>query len=305
MICIVIIGGKGFIGKNLVQILAETCGYRVTSFDHAVPAETEVIPDVHYVTGDFFDAQSLEGIVAENDVIIHAVCSINPGNSNEFYLNAYQNDFRQSVYLCELCTKYRKRLVFISSGGAIYGRQMRLPISEEIAAKPLNHYGNLKLCIENTYRTFSVQQGTDVLIVRISNVYGPGQDSSKGVGFIDAVIKNGLTGTDINIYGDGHIIRDYIYIEDACRMLISLLDCKSSDNIFNISSNFGASQNDIVGIVSKYIPDLRINYTKMRSVDVDKVVLDNSRVMRIYANKILTLEEGIEKYIEYLKERLS
>lgn len=305
MICIAILGGKGFIGKNLVQMLSNKHGYNVTSFDHTVFGEEDMLPSVHYVVGDFFDNQSLENIVMENDVIIHTVCTINPGNSNKYYINAYKNDFSQSLYLCELCTKYRKRLVFISSGGAIYGKSSHLPIPEETVTKPLNHYGNLKLCIENTYRTFSMQQGTDILIARVSNVYGPGQDYSKGVGFVDAVIKSGLTGTDINIYGDGHIIRDYIYIEDACRMLISLLDCNSSENTFNISSNFGTSQNDIVDIVSKHIPNLRVNYTKSRSVDVDKVILDNSRVMQIYADKILTIEEGIEKYIEYLKGNLT
>ena len=144
--------------------------------------------------GNFFDDVELETLVENNDIIVHAISTVNPGNSNVQYMRGYNNDFIQTIKLCEYATLYNKKVIFLSSGGTVYGVQEYQPIIEDVCARPINHYGNIKLCIENTIRTFNFQKNTNFIIARISNPYGPGQDYHKGVGFIDAAIKKAIKG---------------------------------------------------------------------------------------------------------------
>lgn len=133
-------------------------------------------------------------------------------------------------------------MIFLSSGGTVYGNQSIQPIREDALPKPINHYGNVKLCIENTIRTFNYQTHTKLLIARISNPYGPGQDFNRGVGFIDAALKKSIRKEKIEIWGDGTNVRDYIYIDDVCQMLIMLLEYEGEFDTFNLSSNIGTSK---------------------------------------------------------------
>ena len=135
---------------------------------------------------------------------------------------------------------------------------------------------------------------------RISNPYGPGQDYNKGVGFLDAVLKKAINGEKIEIWGDGTIERDYIYIEDVCKMLVILIEYTGKEEVFNISINHGVSQNEIVQLVKKLGIDFEVCYTKSRSVDAKKIVLDNSKIKSIYGKKLISIEEGIKKYYQYL-----
>jgi len=294
---VLVLGGNGFIGYNLSKQL-NVLSYDVLSFDLIKP--NVEIPGIKYIEGNFFEDKDIIPYLEEVDVVYHAISTINPGNSNVKYMQGYQLDFIQSVKLCDWAQKYQFRIIYLSSGGSIYGKQTVMPIEEERTSNPINHYGNLKLCIENTYRTFNYQFNTDIIIARIANPYGPGQDYAKGVGFIDAVLKRGLNGEIIEIWGDGKIVRDYIYIEDVCMMLAALLKYKGNEKIFNISSGIGTSQNEIVKIVRNLIPDISVSYLPARSVDVPDIILDNSKIISVVGNRILSIKNGIEKYYEYL-----
>lgn len=294
---ILVIGGNGFIGTNLSYMLAEE-GNDVISFDLVRPAREN--PKIQYIEGDFFDDQILEKITEKVDVIIHAISTVNPGNSNQQYMRGYAKDFIQTIKLCELVIEKGIRMIFLSSGGTVYGNPKEQPILEDIRPQPINHYGNIKLCIENTIRTFNTQLHTKMLIARISNPYGPGQDYHKGVGFIDAALKKAMAHETIEIWGDGKTERDYIYIEDACKMVASLIDYKGQEDVFNISINRGASQNEILDIVKNLGIDFNVEYKESRSVDAKRIILDNRRIREIYPNELVSLEEGIERYYKYL-----
>ena len=217
---ILIIGGNGFIGSNLSKVLLEG-EEEVYSFDIQLPKNS--IQGVRYITGDFFDDDCLEDAVRGMDVVVHAISTINPGNSNKRYLQGYSRDFVQSVKLFDLCRKEAKKVIFLSSGGTVYGLQENQPIKETALGVPINHYGSVKLCIETAMRTFNKQVHSQMIIARVANPYGPGQDFTKGVGFVDAALKKTILGEEIEIWGDGSVIRDYIYITDACRMIYSLI----------------------------------------------------------------------------------
>lgn len=297
---ILILGGNGFIGKNLSKYLVGQ-KEEVYSFDITTPVER--VSGVHYITGDFFDDYVLKKVICNMDIIFHAVCTLNPGNSNDKYIMGYERDFVQTIKLCSWLQQTKSRLIFLSSGGTVYGNQPVQPIKEDAVAVPINHYGNLKLCIENTIRTMNFQSKKNMLIARISNPYGPGQDYKKGVGFIDACIKKGVNGEDVEVWGDGEIVRDYIYIDDACRMLYTLTKYEGDDEVFNISSMIGTSQNDVLKIIKSIFTNMNIRYTKSRSVDAKKIVLDNSKIMALDDFSLVPVEEGIKRYYRYILDQ--
>lgn len=294
-----ILGGNGFIGNNLSKYLVQQ-GCFVTSFDQVLPSIQN--DGVNYVTGDFFEDDDLSNLVMEHDVIYHAISTINPGNSNERYMNGYGRDLVQTIKLCSWMKDSDKKLIFLSSGGTVYGNQEKQPIVEDTLPKPINHYGNVKLCIENALRIFHLQNRMNVRIARISNPYGPGQDYTKGVGFIDATLKKSLANQPIEIWGDGENIRDYIYIEDVCKLLYLLCVYEGEEIIFNISSGHGVSQNQIVESLRELGIDVQVQYVGGRSVDAKKIVLDNTKVCSISDISLIPLSEGIAKYYQYLLE---
>ena len=299
---VLIIGGNGFIGANLAKRLAARADLDVYSFDLALPREkTE---GVQYLDGDFFDDCVLEDAVQGMDLIIHSLSTVNPGNSNKKYMEGYKRDFLQTINLCGMLIRQNASMIFLSSGGTVYGEQQEQPIQETALPVPINHYGSLKLCIENVIRTFNTQLHSKMRIARISNPYGPGQDYHKGVGFVDAAVKKALKGETLEIWGDGENVRDYIYIEDVCKMLEALVDYEGSEEVFNISSNEGVSQNKVVEILQRLDKNLDVVYKEARSVDVRKIVLDNSKIRSIYPGSIYSFEEGIRRYYQYLEERL-
>ena len=296
---ILVLGGNGFLGRNLCKYLAD-CGEKVYSFDMSMP---EVADNrIEYIAGDFFDDYTLEETVKGMDVIYHAICTLNPGNSNEKCILGYERDFVQTAKLCSYLKDTECRMIFFSSGGTVYGNQEVQPITEDAVPVPINHYGNLKLCIENTMRTFNFQMKKNMLIARISNPYGPGQDYHKGVGFIDAAIKHTIAGETIEIWGDGNVVRDYIYIDDLCRMLYALIEYHGDTEVFNLSSNTGVSQNDIVDILKQIDPAVKVTYKSARSVDAKKIILDNSRIRSICDFEMVSIEEGIRRYYDYIKQ---
>lgn len=299
---VLVLGGNGFIGKKLAENL-RIKNYQVISFDLEKPNKQK--KDVQYVTGNFFEDDDILSYIKNVDIVYHAISSINPGNSNKKYLQGYMYDFLQSVKLCEWSATYGFKIIFLSSGGTVYGYQTTMPIRESNPTMPINHYGNIKLCIENTLQVFNKQQGTHNLIARISNPYGPGQDYLKGVGFIDAVLKHTINHETIEIWGDGLITRDYIYIDDVCNMLETLISYSGVDCIFNISSNTGTTQNQIVNFVREIVPDVSIKYLPKRSVDVPQIILDNTRIRKLYPFKCLPIQKGIERYYEYLRQSAS
>lgn len=150
-------------------------------------------------------------------------------------------------------------------------------------------------------RIFNRQNGTAIKIARIANPYGDGQNFEKGVGFIDAVLKNGLNHSTVEVYGNGEIIRDYIYIKDVCKMLCAIMDYQGTEEIFNLSSGIGTSQKQIIEFAKVWMPGLKIRYLNSRPIDVDKIVLDNAKIRTICNITPIPLFNGMHLYYQNLE----
>lgn len=144
---------------------------------------------------------------------------------------------------------------------------------------------------------------TRFLIARISNPYGPGQDFHKGVGFIDAVLKNTIQGIPVEIWGDGENVRDYVYIDDVCEMLECLIQYIGDEDTFNICSGKGYTQNAVIGILREMELCPEVVYKERRSVDVRKIVLNNGRIHKLWNEEPIDLKNGMKQYYQYLKEQ--
>lgn len=296
---VLLLGGNGFIGTNLARILRQN-KYGVISFDRNEAVEK--INDVEYIIGDFFEDSEIFPIVDKCDIVVHCLCTLNPGNSNEEYLRGYENDLIQTIKLCKRLIDSNKKMLFISSGGTVYGKQDKMPINEKQLPCPINHYGSLKLCMENVMHAFNVQNGLHFVTARVANPYGPGQDYSRGVGFVDVVLKKAIRDETVEIWGDGSLIRDYVYIDDVCDALMKLLNYKGEEEIFNIGTGVGTSQNDIVSLVNSLGYNVSVNYLAQRSVDLEKVILDSSKIKSCLKVQFIDINDGIKKYHDWLKQ---
>ena len=295
---VMILGGNGFIGQNLSRYLSDA-GYRVCVFDVRKPERED--PRVRYLTGDFFEDSSIDVLTEGQDVIIHALSTINPGNSNAMYMRGYTRDFVQTIKLFDRLTHTKGRLIFLSSAGTVYGKYPGRPFDESDPLRPINHYGSVKLCVETAMRAFNEQQGTCFMSCRITNPYGPGQDYLKGVGFIDAVVKSILHRQKLEIWGDGSVVRDYIYIEDVCKVMEALLHYEGDMHTFNISTGVGVSQVEIIRLFEKLGFRADVDYQATRSVDVKCSIARNDKMIAATGIVCRPLEQGIRDYLTYLK----
>ena len=296
---VLVIGGAGFIGSALCQELTHR-GIRVRSFDRA--HREKRASNVEFVSGDFFKREDLLDALEGVDAVVHALGIVNPGNSDREFMRGYAGEFVQSALLFDECARRGVSVLFVSSGGTVYGRQTAMPISETALPSPINHYGALKLCIETSMRAFAQRNGVRMVAARDANPYGPGQDYRKGVGFIDACVRKTLAGEPIEIWGDGKIVRDYIHIDDVSRMLADLLDVEGGESVFNVSSGVGTSQLDVVGVLRECGFCPRVRMLPSRSVDTSTVVLDNSRIMAACgARELVGFRKGVKRYIAQME----
>lgn len=273
-----VIGGNGFIGCHLVdQLLA--CGHSVRVIDRYPSRFREQLPQVEYITGDLGNHGEIAAAVQDMDWVFHLAYTTVPATSNDDPVYDIRSNIECSVQLLQSCRQSDvKKIVFVSSGGTVYGVPKTIPITEEHTTEPICSYGISKLSIEKYLYMFYVQWGLDYVVLRLSNPYGVLQNPHAKQGVIGVFLGNTAEGKPINIFGDGEVVRDYIYVTDAARAFVRAAEYqpqKDDPRIFNIGAGRGYSLNEIVDEIKKSI-DLPVNvkYAPARSVDVPANILD-------------------------------
>ena len=176
------------------------------------------------------------------------------------------------------------------------------PLKEDSKVNPITTYGLQKLMIEKLLYLYNFKYNLDYKIVRLSNPYGPYQRPNGILGVVSTSIYNALNDKEITIYGDGKIVRDFIYIDDAIRGIINISNSKTNTRIYNLGTGIGTSINDMLMIIEKVLnKKINIKYSKSRKIDYKINCLDIS----LYENEFgkinnLSLEEGIKKTIEFM-----
>jgi UDP-glucose 4-epimerase len=272
-----VLGGKGFIGSHLVEaLLAE--GFAVRVFDRAnIPSlnSDPVAARVEWVDGDFTSDADVARALVGCDVCYHLVSTTLPQSSNADPVFDVETNVAGTIRLLNHAVTNRvRKVVFISSGGTVYGVPRTVPIAEDHPTNPICSYGITKLAIEKYMHLYKVLHGLDYAVLRLANPFGERQRIQASQGAVAVFMGKILHGEKIEIWGDGSVVRDYIYIGDAVRAMVMAAGHSGEEKIFNIGSGDGVSLNQIIsGIEEVTGRKADVTYTPARAFDVPVSVL--------------------------------
>lgn len=305
---VVIIGANGFIGSHLVDSLA-AAGHEVTAFDRFRSAEPSMTStDIRILSGDFLSRSDLETAVEGQDLVFHFLSSTNPATAQSDPTLDIRTNVAQTVELLEACVKAQvKHFYFASSGGGVYGPQERNIFGEDMLTLPVSPYAIGKLSIENYLRYFDVVHGLSSTALRISNPYGPRQKTNRRQGFIPIALRQILIGQPVVRFGDGSMIRDYLYVGDLVAMITRMVGSPRKFGTYNMGSGEGHSVSDVLDAIHRVT---KRNFVVVQEPTpasfVDRVVLDTSRYAAEFGPLDLTgLDAGIAKTFEYMEQEVN
>lgn len=296
---ILLLGGAGFIGRALARRLsAEGCHIHVLS---RRPADNDWA-GVEYHRGSLDDAALLRSILPECHTVIHLACTTTPtASACQPMLEALQN-LTPTLRLLELLNMQPKRLIFLSSGGTVYGDPGPESVAEDLATMPRSYYGAGKVALESFLNAFAVEAAVPTVIVRPSNAFGPGQELRRGFGIIRTLLEHARRCTTLSIWGDGSIVRDFIFIDDVVEAICRLIDHPAPGRTYNLGAGIGTSLNELIALVERVsLRKLKVEYMPARRIDVQRIIL---RTARLEADcgwrPQISLEEGIRRTWRWL-----
>ena len=305
---IIILGAAGFIGTSLTLQLAQNPEDHITLVDSDLSYFETIssfgFKNITIRVSSFQNDTSFTDLFDGQDIVYHLFSTTMPTTSNQHIPQEFLSNVVTTMNMLEACTHCNvKRVVFISSGGAVYGKDAICPISEDTVALPITSYGLQKINIEQTLYLYHYMYGLDYRIIRLANPYGPYQRPNGKLGAITTFIYKALHHEDIIVYGDGSVVRDFIYIDDAIKAVINVANGTNDTKLFNVGSGKGTSINQILDLIQSTL-DMHLNivYRESRKVDVPVNYLDISRYESIYGKlNLISLEDGIRRTADFLK----
>jgi len=306
---IVVMGGLGFIGSHLSRALLKD-NYRVRIFDKLYASRNlihDIEQHVEIIEGDVERVEDVLQCLEDADMAINLIHTTVPGSSMEDpAYDVLSNVVSCTRWLSRLNETDLKRLIYISSGGTVYGVPLYNPITEEHPTEPICSYGITKLAVEKYTAMYAKLNGVEYRICRPANVYGEGQRLNIGQGVIGVFLENALKGKPIVIWGDGTNRRDYLYVKDLIDAVMSIMQHEEKQRVFNISTGIGYSLNDIVDIIRKELNiPIKVSYKPSRGFDVPENVLSSERLQNESGWRVTTgLKEGMRKVYESLKRNI-
>ena len=292
-----VIGGNGFIGSHLVdKLLAE--GWEVVVLDLYERRFDPIPPQVRFIQGDWNQTFLVrEALLGANVVFLLAWTMIHETATQDPAADVHAN-LIPSIHLIDACRQAGVgRLVFVSSGGTVYGPAQALPISERHPQDPINAYGVTKLAVEKYLQMFHHLYGLEYAILRPSVAYGPRQNPLGRQGAVAVFLYRVAHDLPITIWGDGHTTRDYFYVSDLANALVASAErCLKTEHIFNIGGSHGISLNQLLALVEKEVGKQAIvEYRPARRFDAPQIVLDTRLARReLDWQPEVSLVEGLE-----------
>ncbi len=301
-----LLGGGGFIGSHICDRLLKD-GQEVRVFERQGCPRRNLLhldSDIEWIEGDFTDPACLRKAVKGIDVIFHLISTTVPGNSNDNPVSDISSNVIPTLNLLDMAVQAGvRKVIFFSSGGTVYGIPHNVPITEEHPTNPTSSYGIHKLMIEKYLALYFQLYGLDYSILRTSNPYGENQNPKWYQGAIAVFIYKALKGETVEIWGDGSVVRDYIYVGDVVDAAIKASKCLHNEKIINIGSGTGLSLNDVLTEIETITgQSIDVRYSESRSFDVPVNILDISRAKRIldwYPRVKFT--EGLKKTIDHFR----
>lgn len=300
----VVLGGGGFLGVNLCRRLAAS-GARVRAFGRRCLFQQD-LAGVEWRQGDFCDAAALEAAIASCDTVFHLVHTYMPQSADLNMAEDVRQNVMASLALLELSRKLKvKRVVFVSSGGIVYGPTAQFPTAETAATDPISAYGISKLTIEKYLHLYEHHHGLSFRVLRVANLFGPFQMPGKNQGVIAALISCALHDKEFEIWGDGTAVRDYVYVDDVVEALLLAAGDNSERRIFNIGSGEGRDLRQVISEIEANLGvKLAVRRTQGRLIDVPASVLAIDRARDVLGWRPRTpFDLGIKQTIAWWRAR--
>ncbi len=305
---ILVTGGTGFIGSFVVEALSSN-GHevRVIANGRQLPVYLQKLSNqITYYQGDFGETDVLEKALPGCDAVIHLAWSTVPKQTRGATAYEFSGNLNSNINLIEKCIDFDiDKFVFISSGGTVYGIPEQIPVTENHPQNPISNYGLGKLTMEKLLYLYHHNQKFNYTVLRVSNAYGERQNLYKNQGVIGVWLKNISQNKPIEIWGDGSVVRDYVYVQDVAHAVLTALVKVKSADIYNIGGGGkGHSLNDIIAVIKENLGiSFEVNYKPSRNFDVPVNILDISKaIVEIGYQPTVGLSEGISRTWQWINE---
>jgi UDP-glucose 4-epimerase len=282
---IIIFGGTGYLGTNLALSLSEQFKVTVTGRRDVAPFLKILLNNkkIHIEKLEIGNLREAYSLIDQNDCIVYAVPNIQPHQIRPVFHSDLLRIIRPTEKIFEYAGRSNKRLIFLSSGGSVYGVGSFRPHSEDSHPRPIDQYGRFKLRLERSLlRLNSSFQSTNV-ILRIANPYGGTFGDYFEQGFINSVVRNIKSKKQVEIWGDGNQIRDFINVDDFVKLVSLILSKEDVKGVFNCGTGKGYSLRQVIEI-SEDILNSKINIKFIDSYieKIESNVLDISKSMNCF-----------------------
>lgn len=306
---VLVTGGAGFIGSNLVDRLHEL-GHQIIVVDNLSTGKKENLvryqdkEEVVVLWKDIREKE-VEAVFTEYspEIVMHLGAQIDLRKSVVEPLLDIEINILGTINILENCAKYKiKKFIFASTGGAIYKEPQigEMPVDESYPKQPLAPYGINKKIIEDYLYFYWNNYGLDYTVLGLANIYGPRQDPSGEAGVVAIFIGKMLRGEQPVINGDGEQLRDYVYVEDAVNAFVLAIN-KGQRKFYNIGTGIGTSVNTIYEEIAKILEFSKSSlYGPPKPGELQRIALDSNLASEEIGWMTRTsLEEGLKKTAEW------
>lgn len=285
---ILVTGGAGFIGSNLVDALLAR-GYAVRVLDNLSTGKRENLPQdarVELIVGDVADADSVRRAVQGCRAVVHlaAVASVQASVDDPF--GTHQSNLIGTLNLCEAMRESGVKRVLFASSAAVYGNNGEgHAIDEDTPKAPLTPYAADKLASEHYLDFYRRQHGLEPVVFRFFNIFGPRQDpSSPYSGVISIFTERAQKGLPIAVFGDGEQTRDFLYVADLVEVLVQALESPEAvEGAVNVGLNQATSLNQLLAAIGDVLGGLpKVSYQAARPGDIRHSRANNARLLQRY-----------------------
>lgn len=305
---ILITGAAGFIGSHIAEAY-HAAGHHVLGLDNLSTGRRDNLPaPVPFVPCDLLDDDTLAFIFNDfhPEVVSHHAAQANVRASWENPDHDARTNVTATLAVLRHCARTRvRRVIYASSGGAIYGDPSSLPVPEDHPARPLSNYGVTKYTGELYLRSFNASAGISTIALRYSNIFGPRQDPAGEAGVIAIFATELLQNRRPVIFGDGSKTRDYLYIDDAVRANLLALSYPRN-GIFNVGSGTETADLEIFRAVRDALGStLEPTFVERQPGEVKRISLDCSRARRELGwQPTVSFTDGLQLTTSYWRARL-
>lgn len=302
----VLFGGGGFIGSAIADRLLLD-GHELRIFERTmIPPYRHFATheQVDWVTGDLLNIHDVREALRDMDVVIHLVSTTLPKSSNDNPIYDVQSNLIASLQILDLMVEQQiSKIVFISSGGTVYGTPEYLPIDEKHPTEPIVSYGITKLAIEKYLKMYRVLHGIQPVILRVANPYGERQRIETAQGAVGVFLYKAMHRQLIEIWGDGSITRDYIYVGDVASAFAKAVTYKGQHTVFNIGSGQGISLNLLLALIEDVLGhQVARQYLAGRLFDIPTSILCNQLAQsELGWTPMISMQDGLNKTVQWVQ----